>query len=594
MAELNSQPTTVQSVYSWYADKKLHVNRRYQRKLVWTLKEKQRLIESILKKYPIPAILIAEAEWEGESGIYEIIDGLQRLQAIVSFIENAFPTLDGTYFDVKDLKKADARAEQGVFFPNKQAQYLSAEDSSTLLDYVLALSVMRGATEVEVDDVFSRINTFGHRLSDQERRQAGVKGKFSEMVRNIACTIRGDVSSSDFLPLEIMPSISIDLPKTKHGYSIPASEVFWVEQGILRSTDLRDSMDEQCIADIAACIIGGKLIERSKNALDKIYDSESSESKRIANALDTYGADRFSSEFKYCIDEIIKVCNEGESTRLRNLLFARKTNNSFQSVFSSLFIAFHNLIILEKKAIGDYLGVKKSLAKLTKRIETGKSATSPDERDRNIKSVDSLIREHFSRLSQEGEIYNDDTYLDVNNYLRRISLEVSNFELKQGLLNLDESRKMDESAIQKVMNTICAIANNGPNSKGIILIGVADKPRDAQRIEDLDGISPIKISERSVVGIDREAKILKKSREEYLGLWKDKIRSSSLPDHLQISVLSNIRYNSYHGLGVIIIQVPKQKQLSLMGEDLYYREVDETKKAKSMKTIAQISQRFSA
>ena len=62
MAELASQPSPVQSVYAWYRDDKLYVNRRYQRKLVWTLEEKQRLIESILKRYPIPAILLAERE----------------------------------------------------------------------------------------------------------------------------------------------------------------------------------------------------------------------------------------------------------------------------------------------------------------------------------------------------------------------------------------------------------------------------------------------------------------------------------------------------------------------------------------------------
>jgi uncharacterized protein with ParB-like and HNH nuclease domain len=60
MSELASQPTSIQSVYAMYREDKLFVNRRYQRKLVWTLEEKQRLIESIVKRYPIPAILIAE------------------------------------------------------------------------------------------------------------------------------------------------------------------------------------------------------------------------------------------------------------------------------------------------------------------------------------------------------------------------------------------------------------------------------------------------------------------------------------------------------------------------------------------------------
>jgi hypothetical protein len=90
-----------------------------------------------------------------------------------------------------------------------------------------------------VADVFDRINTYGHRLSDQERRQAGVENEFSTTVRELSCLLRGDVSS-DVLPLQSMPSISIDLPMSKHGYQVKADEVFWVSEGILKSTDLRD------------------------------------------------------------------------------------------------------------------------------------------------------------------------------------------------------------------------------------------------------------------------------------------------------------------------------------------------------------------
>lgn len=99
MADLSAQPTSIQSLYSSFSEDKLFVNRRYQRKLVWTLLEKQKLIESILKKYPVPAILFAEIE--GTPGTFEIIDGLQRLHAIVSFIETSFPTLDGKLFNLE-------------------------------------------------------------------------------------------------------------------------------------------------------------------------------------------------------------------------------------------------------------------------------------------------------------------------------------------------------------------------------------------------------------------------------------------------------------------------------------------------------------
>src|ERR1700693_1615176 len=232
MSELISQPISIQSVYAWYSEDKLYVNRRYQRKLVWTLIEKQKLIESILKKYPIPAILIAERE--ATPGTYQMTDALQRLHAILSFIETSFSTLDDKLFNLAHFTTAKSRADEGMFVPNSGA-YLSQRDVSIILDYSLVLSVMRNATELEVNDVFDRINTYGHRLSDQERRQAGVQNAFSELVRTVACTIRGD-ATDDLLPLKSMPSISIDMPMTRHGYAIHADEVFWVTQGILRST----------------------------------------------------------------------------------------------------------------------------------------------------------------------------------------------------------------------------------------------------------------------------------------------------------------------------------------------------------------------
>lgn len=256
MPTLDPLPKTIQSIYAWYSEDKLFVNRRYQRKLVWTQIEKQKLIESITSQYPVPAILLAERP----DGSFEIIDGLQRLFSIVSFIENAYPTVDGKLFDVAQFPTAKLRSDDG-HFATMEGEKLNPREVSTFLDYSMAITVMRNATEGEIDDVFARINTYGHRLSDQERRQSGVQDGFSEAVRELACLMRGDVSS-DVLRLDQMPSISIDLPMNRHGYEVKADEVFWVSQGVLRSTELRDSVDEQCIADIAACVVGGSLCVR--------------------------------------------------------------------------------------------------------------------------------------------------------------------------------------------------------------------------------------------------------------------------------------------------------------------------------------------
>ena len=588
MADLASQPTSIQSIYTWYNDERIKVNRRYQRKLVWTLEEKQKLIESILKKYPIPAILIAERE---QVGTYEIIDGLQRLHAIISFIQNSFPTLDGKYFDLEFFPTAKAKAEEGVFSSANSSPLLSREEVSLILDYTLALSIMRNASKEEINDVFDRINTYGHRLSDQERRQAGVQNDFSEVVRNIACQIRGD-DSVDVLPLSQMPSISIDLPMSKHGYEVKAEDVFWMQQGILRSTDLRDSMDEQCIADIIASIVGGELLKRSKDALDDIYVENSPQSRRVLDGLSVYGSDRITEEFKHCITEIQKVSQSGSGGKLRDIIFEKHTSNAFPSTFSVLFIAFYESLVVEKKRISNYEETRSALVDLDTRIESSRKGTSPTERRKNIDMIKGLISSCLIDVDNLNHIYGSHTHIDIENIIRRSEVELPNYELKQGLLRLDSVRSADENIISKVVKTICAIANNGPDNAGKIIIGIADNESDKSRVCKLDKIETKKVSNKYIVGVSREAKVLGITVEDYFSKWKDGIRNSNLSDPLKDQILSNIDYNDYFGLGLIIINIPPQKEISYHGDDIYFRSGDETVKAESTKQIATIAQRF--
>ncbi|TDF62225.1 DUF262 domain-containing protein [Cupriavidus sp. L7L] len=588
MSELASQPVSIQSVYAMYREDKLFVNRRYQRKLVWTLEEKQRLIESIVKRYPIPAILIAERK-SGDG--YEIIDGLQRLHAIVSFIETGFSTLDSRFFDVKHFPTAKANADVGLFSIAETENWISQKEVSAVLDYNLALSVMRNATDDEVNDVFGRINTYGHRLSDQERRQAGVENEFSKMVRTIACGVRGD-ASADVLPLKSMPSISIDLPMAKHNYEVKADEVVWVEQGVLRSTDLRDSMDEQCIADIAACIVGGQLIERSKDALDAIYDSTTAESDRVNNALGVYGAEKFAEEFKFCLDQILAVCNADGPAKLRNVVFPKGTTNAFPAVFAIILIAFHELIVKDGMKMTDQSAVKKALTGLSNRIEVGRAATSPAERRKNIDTVKGLAVGGFVKGSVHKQIYGNHATVDIDSAIRRSEIELSDYELKQGMLTLANDRKVDNALIEKVLKTLCAIANNGPQRDGKVLIGVTDKDADAARVRQLDAIEPRKVGKRYVVGVVREAKVLGISVEDYYTKWKDAVKHSPLSVALRDSILSHIDFNSYFGLGVIVFTVPPQKELSYYGDDIYWRNGDSTEQAATAKQIAGLAQRF--
>lgn len=96
---------TINDIMDLYKEDALFVDQRYQRKLVWSLPDKVLFIDSLFKAFPIPNIMMVEYDEEGtENSTYGIIDGLQRVNAIVSFMLGEFPVyVNGVkgYFDIK-------------------------------------------------------------------------------------------------------------------------------------------------------------------------------------------------------------------------------------------------------------------------------------------------------------------------------------------------------------------------------------------------------------------------------------------------------------------------------------------------------------
>lgn len=141
----------------------------YQRKYVYDDKRASCLIESILIGIPIPVIYLAE---EDES-VYSVIDGQQRITSFVRYLKNEFPltglkrlkSLNGLYF--RELDKGLQR--------RLNYQTLSAvciEKDSQGLKY----------------EIFSRLNLGAVKLRDQEVRNCIYRGKFNDMLKEIANT----------------------------------------------------------------------------------------------------------------------------------------------------------------------------------------------------------------------------------------------------------------------------------------------------------------------------------------------------------------------------------------------------------------------
>jgi hypothetical protein len=168
-----------------------------------------------------------------------VIDGMQRLNAIFSYIEHGF-LVDGKCFNVDEFARARQAADRGDFevYP-AEVERLSAQQCADLLDYQLAVTIFPGELDTRITDVFGRINSGGKQLSDQERRQAGVLSPFAEMVRTLAAEIRGDVSRETLL-LSEMPEIRIETSRNPHGYALRAEDIF-APATFVRATTNRQS-----------------------------------------------------------------------------------------------------------------------------------------------------------------------------------------------------------------------------------------------------------------------------------------------------------------------------------------------------------------
>jgi len=155
--ELSVRTESIQSLYTRYRAHRFNVNRRYQRKLVWSVEEKWSLIDSILLSMPIPLFLVAETGI-GADASFEVIDGMQRLNAMFSFLENEFP-VQGSYFDLDALADTKSLKDQGSL--EQKQPVLSRAASVAYSNYTVALSVYRSHDGAHVDEVFRRINSGG-------------------------------------------------------------------------------------------------------------------------------------------------------------------------------------------------------------------------------------------------------------------------------------------------------------------------------------------------------------------------------------------------------------------------------------------------
>jgi predicted HTH transcriptional regulator len=227
-----------------------------------------------------------------------------------------------------------------------------------------------------------------------------------------------------------------------------------------------------------------------------------------------------------------------------------------------------------------------ALKNLQSDIKTTAKYSKTDDRVKNIDKTKGLISRYFVKKDPPMLRHGAGLALDLENSLRRSKVETGRYECKQGFVDLSSQRSEDKNVPNKILETICGIANLGPDADGFIFIGVADKKSDADRIKELDGVDCVTVGSRYVVGVEREFLQLKCDHESYVDKILSFIRNSDLSDTLKHQVLTQVDYVDYKGLSVIRIRIPAQKEVSFLGDVAYTRENSSTCEVNNKKILA--------
>ena len=151
-----------------YRDKELDIHPEFQRYYRWTDEQKSRLIESILLGIPIPSIFVSQRE----DGIWDVIDGLQRLSTIFELV--------GILEDAKDQLLPPLVLKKTRYLPSLEGKLWENQPAETAIGSANQLIIRRSKIDVKIIlressdsskyELFQRLNTGGAQLSDQEIR----------------------------------------------------------------------------------------------------------------------------------------------------------------------------------------------------------------------------------------------------------------------------------------------------------------------------------------------------------------------------------------------------------------------------------------
>ena len=187
-------PMSINELATMYKDDELELHPEFQRFYRWSDEQKSRLIESLLLGIPIPSFFV----YQRPDGVWDVIDGLQRLSAIFQLMgilkdvdDDPVPplTLTGTKYLPTLYNRTWGTNEAD---PSGLGGDLQRVLKRSKLDIKIVLRESDADTRLEL---FQRLNSGGTELSAQELRNCMILMVRPELLE----TFREFASHSSFV-----------------------------------------------------------------------------------------------------------------------------------------------------------------------------------------------------------------------------------------------------------------------------------------------------------------------------------------------------------------------------------------------------------
>lgn len=293
---------------SWFIDmrggKKLELNPPYQRRSVWTTKDKKFFLDTIFNNYPCPAIYL-QKQITDNGTIFNVVDGKQRLQTVLDFYDNKLRMAA----DFPDSNLANKRWKDIEKNPHYRSVFLNYR-----------FSVEQLTSDIDDDGwnaVFDRVNRNQKTLTDQELRHAKFNGWFINFVEN------------------------------------EAEDEFWEQIKISSKTRIKRMKNVEFISLLALAILEHDFIGFPQYKLDEYY------AKYDFELSELHSEDELEEDEQISIEKIEDFKNTFNSTKakLKKLMdsneLQRVISNKLFTYLYSLWtlVAFENLSSMDEKIL---------------------------------------------------------------------------------------------------------------------------------------------------------------------------------------------------------------------------------------------------